>query len=111
MTEKRIYPRRRFDRPVKCISTSLMFDCRGFNLSPGGIGIRSPVGLEPEEELALLIPIGDDGEKIIIALGKVAWIETHNEHLNDYPTYAGIKFIATSEKYRSNLDMLCKVSD
>jgi len=104
LVEKRMHTRKRFDRAVKCISTRLMFDCRGFDLSPGGIGIRSPFGLEPEEEMALLIPIGNDGEEIIIALGKVAWIKTYDEDLNDYPIYAGIKFIATTGKYRGELD-------
>jgi len=88
-----------------------MFDCRGFDLSSGGIGIRSPISLEPEEEMALLIPIGNDDAEIIIALGKVAWIKVYNEHLNDYPIYAGIKFIATAEKYRGDLDALCYSRD
>jgi hypothetical protein len=100
-------PRKRYDRPIKCITTSLMFDCRGVNLGLGGVCIRSPVPFEAGEEIALLIPIGNGGNNIIIALGKVIWTKDHAEELNDYPVYAGIQFVAMAGKYQPDLQALC----
>jgi hypothetical protein len=104
---QRKFPRKRYDRSIKCITTSLMFDCRGVNLGPGGACIRSPIPFEPGDEFAMLIPIGNNGDNIIIALGKVIWTQDHEEELNDYPVYAGIQFTATANKFRPELDSLC----
>ena len=108
---RRKHPRKLYDRPIKCITTSLMFDCRGVNLSQGGICLRSPVPLEDGEELALLIPIGSEDGRIIIALGKVVWLKDTEVVLNDYPVYAGIQFMATANKFKQQLDNLCLSPD
>ena len=105
--QKRKHLRKRYDRPIKCITPSVMFDCRGVNLCQGGVCIRSPVPFESGDEIAMLIPIGNNGDHIIMALGKVVWTKDHPGELNDYPFYAGIEFVATSNKYRSDLDLLC----
>jgi len=108
---KRKCARKRYDRPIKCITTSLIFDCRGVNLGSGGVCIRSPIPFEAGEEVALLIPIGNTENNIIIALGKVVWTKDHAEALNDYPIYAGIQFVATANKYRPDLESLCLKPD
>jgi len=108
---RRKYPRKRYDRPVKCITTSLMFDCWGINLSSGGVCMRSPVPLENGDEIALLIPIGNDDGEIIIALGKVVWSKDSEAGLNDFPVYTGIQFMATANKFRDQLDSLCLLPD
>jgi len=109
--QRRKHPRKRYDRPIKCITTDLMFDCRGINLSPGGICLRSPIPLESGEELALLIPIGADDDRIVIALGKVVWMKDTEVVLNDFPVYAGIEFMATANKFKQQLDSLCLIPD
>ena len=108
---RRQCPRKRYDRPIKCITTSLMFDCRGVNLGWGGVCVRSPIPFETGQEIALLIPIGGSGNNIVIALGKVVWTKDQPEELNDYPVYAGIQFVATANKYRPDLESLCLKPD
>ncbi len=98
-----------FDRAVKCITTQLMFDCRGVNLSLGGICLRSPITFESGEDLALLIPVGSDEGSLVIALGKVIWMQQYEESLNDLPVYAGISFIATAGKFQGELNKLFPV--
>ena len=108
---RRKHPRKRYDRPIKCITTSMMFDCMGVNLSSGGVCLRSPVPLENGDELALLVPIGNGESRIVIALGKVVWIKDLDSGLNDFPVYAGIQFMATANKFRPQLDKLCLEPD
>ncbi len=111
MENLRRYPRKRFDRAVKCITTRLMFDCRGVNLSEGGICLRSPMGFAREEGMALLIPVGPDEDGLVLALGKVVWIEHLSEGLNDYPICAGIQFLATAGKNQAELAKICQAPE
>lgn len=111
MAESRKYPRKKFDRSVKCITTSVMFDCKGVNLSAGGICIRSPIGFESGQGITLIIPLGDDEENMVMALGKVVWIEQMDEKFNELPVYAGIQFLATARKCQLELNKLCVPTD
>jgi len=111
LSDNRRHLRKRYDRAIKCITTSLMFDCRGVNVSPGGICLRSPVPMEHGAELALLVPLGDDDGRMLIALGKVVWQKDSDTVLNDFPVYAGIQFTATAEKFKPQLDSLCLAPD
>ncbi len=109
--EKRLYPRKRFDRAIKCITQHIMFDCQGVNISPGGCCLRSPVSIDVGEELALLIPIGNGENNLLFALGKVIWAKEFEAKFNDLPFYAGIKFLATSSKNFPELENLCQNPD
>ena len=111
MEDKRKYARKRFDRAVKCITPSVMFDCRGVNLSLGGICLRSPLSFESGEGLALMIPVGGDENGLVLALGKVVWMEQLSEGLNEFPVCAGIEFIATAGKHLQELTKLCLAPD
>jgi len=109
--ENRKHPRKQFDRAVKCITPSVIFDCRGVNLSLGGICLRSPLGFEFGEGLALLIPVGNDTNGLVLALGKVVWMEQLNESLNEFPVCAGIQFLATAGRHLQKMAELCQTPD
>ncbi len=105
--EKRAHPRIKFDRAIKCITPQLMFDCQGVDISLGGCCLRSPINFEDGEEMALLIPLNNQAEKMLIALGRVVWAKSYATNYNDYPFYIGIKFLATTQKNFSELEKIC----
>ncbi len=105
--EKRAYPRIKFDRAVKCITPQLLFDCRAVDISLGGCCLRSPINFDNGEELALLIPLNGQTEKMLIALGKVVWTKSYAPTCNDYPFYTGIQFLATTQKNFPELKKIC----
>jgi LysM repeat protein len=73
-----------------------------FNLSMGGIGIKTNYPISPKEQLAVAFDIPET-TKMVIVTGEVAWRQSHRDVLKmGEPVYtAGIKFLTLNEPSKS----------
>lgn len=95
--ERRRYFRRAAEVPALVIRSrsGAEFKCTTMNVSSSGVGLRSPVPLNPGEEIQLVLFLRET-DAMVRAIGTVIWDDKHGK--------TGMSFKCTSAQHQTNLD-------